>query len=114
MEPVTKLGPNRKPPNAGNGRPPGIPNKTTALLKEAILLAAEAQGSDGNGTDGLKGYCRFLAAEEPRAFATLLGKVLPMQVASDGDSPLVPVINLTIGSKEQRDAAVAAALRADA
>jgi hypothetical protein len=92
---------NRKPPNAGQGRPKGALNKTTSLLKEAILLAAEQQGSNGAGKDGLAGYCQFLAEKEPRAFAQLLGKVLPMQVALDGiTSPVVPVINVTIGAPE--------------
>src|SRR5665213_2158251 len=77
----SKIGPNRTPPNAGQGRPKGALNKTTSLLKEAILLAAEQRGSDGLGKDGLTGYCQFLADEQPRAFAQLLGKVLPMQVA---------------------------------
>lgn len=76
----------RKPPNAGKGRPKGRPNKVTALLKEAIIEAAEAEGRDGAGKDGLLGYCRRLATEEPRAYATLLGKVLPMQVSAEEGS----------------------------
>lgn len=69
---------------AGPGRPKGVPNKTTALLKDAIISAAELQGQDGNGKDGLVGYCQFLAKEEPRAFASLMGRVLPMQVEGTG------------------------------
>jgi hypothetical protein len=69
------------PPNAGQGRPKGALNKTTSILKDAILMAAEQRGSDGLGKDGLAGYCQFLADKQPRAFAQLLGKVLPMQVA---------------------------------
>lgn len=89
----------------GPGRTAGVPNKTTTVLKDAILKAAEAVGSDGEGTGGLAGYCETLAREDKRTFAGLLGKVLPMQVAHSG----------SIGSatKEQRDAAVTAALRAD-
>ena len=71
------------------GRKPGTPNKTTALLKEAIIRAAEAVGSDGNGKGKLTGYCTFLAKTEPKAFAQLLGKVMPMQIAGDDGGPVV-------------------------
>ena len=86
---TTKQGSNRKPPNAGNGRPKGIPNKTTALLKEAIIKAAEAVGEDGKGRGALTGYCTFLARDEPKAFAQLLGKVVPMQVTGEDGGALV-------------------------
>lgn len=94
----TKLGKSAAPPNAGKGRVPGIPNKTTQLLKEAILRAAELTGSDRQGKAGLTGYCRFLAETEPKAFAQLLGKVLPLQVTGDGGAPLQVVIKqFTLG-----------------
>lgn len=67
------------------GRPPGSKNKTTAKLKEAILLAAENHGEDGKGKGKLTGYCQKLAKDEPKAFAQLLGKVLPMQVTGPDD-----------------------------
>lgn len=70
------------------GRAKGTPNKTTALLKEAIIRAAEATGEDGKGKGRLTGYCKFLATSEPKAFAQLLGKVLPMQVTGDPDNPV--------------------------
>ncbi len=70
----------RKPPAAGMGRKAGSPNKTTTALKEAILLAAGRHGQDGAGKGGLTGYCLFLAAKEPKAFAGLLGKVLPLSI----------------------------------
>lgn len=58
------------------GRKKGTPNKTTALLKDAILKAAEQAG----GEDGLIGYLKGQAAANPGPFMALLGKVLPMQV----------------------------------
>lgn len=89
----------------GVGRPKGALNRTTTLLRDAILKAAEAAGEDKEGKGGLMGYCTFLAKEEPKAFATLLGKVMPMQISAD--------VNHNTSTKEQRDAAVSAALRAD-
>lgn len=76
----------------GPGRPKGSPNKTTAILKDAILQAAEAAG--GNG--GMVGYLTLQATENPGAFMTLLGKVLPMQIAGDPDAPLIHVITRQI------------------
>lgn len=58
------------------GRKKGTPNKTTALLKDAILKAAEQAG----GEDGLIGYLKDQAEANPGPFMALLGKVLPMQV----------------------------------
>jgi len=65
------------------GRPAGTLNKTTRALKEAILIAAEQVGEDGKGTDGLVGYLRRVATEDVKAFAGLLGKVLPMQITGE-------------------------------
>lgn len=80
----------------GPGRPPGSANKTTALLKDAILKAAEMTGQDGKGKGKLVGYLRFLAAGEPKAFAALLGKVMPMQITGDPDNPVYAVIEQRI------------------
>ena len=84
------------------GRKPGTPNKVSKLLKDAVLLAAEEVGYitykhdkkgklvlSATGVDGLVGYLKYLAINEPRSFAILLGRVLPMQVAvrDTGTSP---------------------------
>ena len=68
-------------PGRGPGRPKGSPNKTSALLKDAILMAAQKAGGKG----GLVAYLKTQAIENPVAFLALLGKVLPLQIANDGD-----------------------------
>lgn len=83
----------RRPPAAGKGRRKGTPNKTTRALKEAIVLAAEKVGQDGKGQDGLTGYLVRLATDEPKAFAALLGKVLPLQVTGEGGGAVQIVIS---------------------
>ena len=62
--------------------------KSTSLLSHAILEAAAKRGFDGKGKDDLTGYCRFLAENHPTSFATLLGKVLPMQISGSGRGPI--------------------------
>lgn len=75
-----------RPPNAGKGRPNGAVNKTTKVLKEAIIMAAEEAGQDGKGKGGLVGYLVGLATTQPKAFASLLGRVIPLQVEGAGEN----------------------------
>lgn len=74
------------------GRQKGSQNKTTAALKDAILNAFNEAGGEK--------YLLTLAKTDPKTFAMLLGRVLPLTVAGDKDNPLhiVPVINVTTGS----------------
>ena len=78
----------KKPPRAGMGRPKGAQNKTTALLKDAILRAAE-QAGDGDMVEYLTQQARL----NPGPFLSLLGKVLPMQVTGEDGGPVQVVIN---------------------
>lgn len=63
------------------GRPKGVPNKTTTLIKDAILLAATNAG----GVGGLVGYLETQAIANPTGFMTLLGKVIPTQITNGDD-----------------------------
>ena len=66
----------------GAGRPPGSVNVVTRTLREAILAAGEIAG----GEDGLTGYLVMLARENSSAYAGLLGKILPHQLATDAET----------------------------
>lgn len=96
---VVKSAVRRLPPAAGKGRKKGVPNKTTAVLKDAIILAAEAVGQDGSGAGGLTGYLVHVAKSDVKAFAGLLGRVLPMQVTGDLDNPLAVTFVTTYETK---------------
>jgi hypothetical protein len=89
----------RRPPNAGKGRPKGVPNKITADLKRAILEAAEAAGKEG----GTVGYLTTQATENPASFMTLLGKVLPTTIAGDDENPIRHLIERRIVSRNASD-----------
>jgi hypothetical protein len=94
--PVPKTAFKKGEKRPGQGRPAGAVNKTTKALKEAILEAAELSGRDAKGKDGLVGYLRRVADTDVKAFAGLLGKVLPLQVTGDPANPLYHVIERRI------------------
>lgn len=64
---------------AGPGRPKGVPNKTTTLVKDAILKAL-----DEADPKGAVEYLKKQAKENPTAFLTLVGKLLPLQTELTG------------------------------
>lgn len=64
-----------KPPNAGKGRKKGVPNKTTAKIKDMIIQALDNKGGVA--------YLMNQADENPVAFMSLIAKVLPTQLTGD-------------------------------
>lgn len=62
-----------KPGERRGGRAKGVPNKVTADLKSMILGALDKAGGET--------YLQAQADKNPQAFMTLVGKVLPLQVA---------------------------------
>ena len=69
-----------RPPAAGRGRPKGAKNKMTAALKDMILGALDEAGGQQ--------YLVEQTHQNPAAFLTLLGKVLPLQVAGSESGPI--------------------------
>lgn len=92
---MSKLEGNRK---KTGGRKKGTPNKHTALLKDAILAA----GANAGKGEGLEGYLTSQAVLNPNAFLSLLGKVLPLQIAGDKDNP-VGVLFQTVYEQRSKD-----------
>lgn len=81
---ANKVGPNTG--NRGRGRPKGSVNKTTAAVKDMVIQALSDAG-------GVK-YLTKQAQANPAAFMTLVGKVIPLQVAGDKDNPVVHRIEI--------------------
>lgn len=69
-----------KPPNAGKGRPKGSKNKVTGAVRDMVLQALDEVG-------GVK-YLKRQAEENPTAFMTLVGKVMPTQVTGEDGGPV--------------------------
>lgn len=63
---------------AGPGRPKGLPNKTTAAVKDMLREALDECG-------GVV-YLVEKAKEHPVAFLGLIGKLIPTEVKGDVDS----------------------------
>jgi hypothetical protein len=74
--------------NAGKGRPKGTPNKATAQVKEMVIEALSKAG-------GVE-YLTKQAKDNPAAFMTLVGKVIPLQVAGDAVNPIRTVTRIEI------------------
>jgi hypothetical protein len=68
-----------KPPAAGRGRPKGALNRTTALAKDAIALAAEGLG----GSDRLIAWAKEDAQNERVFWGQIYTKLLPLQVSGE-------------------------------
>jgi hypothetical protein len=60
-----------RPPNAGKGRPKGAANKMNRSLRDMILGALDDAGGQA--------YLAEQAHQNPAAFLTLLGRVLPRE-----------------------------------
>lgn len=83
-----------KPPRAGMGRPAGIPNKTTRALKQALEESFDRLG----GVDWLM----RLAESEPKAYASLLARLLPTQIDADvtAHPPIAKIVRVIVDPRD--------------
>lgn len=59
------------------------PDRMTRDLKQGIVDAAAAIGSNGKGKEGLVGYLKMLAKDYPKQYVSLLARVIPLQLSGD-------------------------------
>lgn len=69
-----------RPPNAGKGRKKGVPNKATASVKAALLLAFEKRG-------GVKALVLWAETNETE-FYKLWGRLAPTEVSGKDGGPI--------------------------
>jgi hypothetical protein len=67
----------------GAGRPAGIPNKFTTDVKELVLSALDGVGG--------KYYLMRQAEQNPSAFMSLLGRIIPTQIIGANGKDLIPL-----------------------
>ncbi len=65
----------------GGGSRKGIPNKLTKDVKAMILGALDKAGGEQ--------YLLARSADQPVAFMTLVGKVLPLQLTGEGGGAII-------------------------
>ena len=58
--------------NRGRGRPKGAPNKNTQAIKDMLLASLDAVGGQS--------YFMRQAEENPNAYMSLIGKIIPAEV----------------------------------
>ena len=76
------------------GRKKGTPNRFTGALKDIILSALANAKQPGQTRAGSEEWMKQLAKKNPRAFASLLGKLLPTKIGNDDAEPFqVEMIN---------------------
>lgn len=71
---------NRGGARQGAGRPKGSLDKGNAMIREMIVDALD-------GVGGVE-YLQKTALSHPAAFLSLIGKVMPIQIAGDPENPL--------------------------
>jgi hypothetical protein len=75
------------------GRVAGTPNKVNKTVRQMILGALDAAGGQE--------YLTRQAEKNPTAFMTLLGKVLPTQLAGAPEQPILPSSEYRAWARQQ-------------
>lgn len=84
-----------RPPNAGKGRPRGVPNRINRDVRAAIGNAFETLGGEN--------YLVTVGKENPAVFCRLLGQTIPKEISgpNGGPIPVQAVVNVTRANSTQ-------------
>ena len=86
----------------GPGRKPGVPNKATTAVKDAIAAAAEGLG----GTARLIAWAQEDPLNERAFWSSIYPKLLPLQLTGEGGGPIsVARIELVALGADRTDSA---------
>ena len=78
------------------GRQKGTPNKTTAIIKDAITAVyADLLGSVENADNANAHFLQW-AKDNQTEFYKIASKLIPIQVGGDPDNPLIHEIRRTV------------------
>lgn len=114
----SKIGGNRKPPNAGKGRPKGAANKSTVAVKAAMqAVYADLQDAPAEGLEpGPHAHFKAWASANPTEFYKLWVKMLPTEISGPDGAPIAfqahadELASLPADQRARVRAAIAAAL----
>ena len=71
-----------------------------AMFRDAIFAAASEVGADGTGTDGLKGYLRKIANEDPKTYFGLLAKLMLGEAANATQETVTRIERVIVRARE--------------
>ena len=77
-------------------RKKGVANRITRDIKYGLTEAAIRHGSNGRGKGGLVGFFQYLLLTDLRAFANLIGRLVPLQLNADVNGG--GTVNISIAS----------------
>lgn len=85
----------------GSGRKKGTRNKVPAVVRDLVLEALDAYKK--GKSKGAQGFLGDLARDEPKAFATLIAKMIPTAIEGTDGSNLPIVAVRDYRGKEGKD-----------